>query len=424
MIRYHPLPNRPTIGVFLIFILVYTEMKRNVARTANRGPRRVQKVEQKSPIGVNQQKSPSPSPIVPLRTRVSNKNIPLLQSTKKVMDKERWEFDEKDSATIAKCVGGVLYRLRKAGALRSIREEFMRTRNYIPQGPKEAFLANESRNRYRDVLLLDNTRVVLKNRSSDYIHASKVMVGSNVFICTQGPLENTVESFWAMVFQENVKLIVQLCRFSEEGKEKCYEYLPRNEGIMVFGDFVIECICRNKLPETDGATCGLLEVKSRGRKEQVEHILYENWYDHAAPENFNASFELIQIAKRKRKNAPVVVHCSAGVGRTGCFVGVELAAHWAATKKTLQMDLLLKELRDQRMHSVQTDVQYLYIYRGLIEYLIRKGVTRRLDVSKFVNDYDSLIKRRKTKEQDKENLSLAVKEGRSKDYCPSVYFIL
>ncbi|ETN73350.1 Protein-tyrosine phosphatase [Necator americanus] len=211
-----------------------------------------------------------------------------------------------------------------------------------------------------------------------------------------------------------------LCRFFEEGKEKCYEYFPKSEGKLVFGDFVIECISRSVIPDTDGATCGILEVKNRGRKEKIQHIWYENWMDHAAPENFKASFELVQIARAKRNNAPVVVHCSAGIGRTGCFVGIELAAHMVATRTNFKMESVLKEMRDQRMQSIQNDVQYLYIHRGLLECLIRKGVTKRMDVLKFITDYDNLVKRKKNREVEKD-VSVP-REEKSKDYTPSVYY--
>ncbi|KIH65685.1 Protein-tyrosine phosphatase [Ancylostoma duodenale] len=242
--------------------------------------------------------------------------------------------------------------------------------------------------------------------NNDYIHASKIMVGNNVFICTQGPLENTVESFWAMIFQEKVKLIVMLCRFIEEGKEKCYEYFPKNEGKLVFGDFVIESSYRMPIPDGDGATSAMLEVTHKGKKEKVEHIWYENWADHAAPENFRATFDLIQMARS---------------WTNWMFVAIELAAHMAATKSNFKMETVLREIRDQRMHSIQNDVQYLYVYRGFVEYLIRKGVTRRMDVLKFITDYDNLIKRKKTREQEKDMSAFAA-PGRSKDYCPSVYY--
>ncbi|KJH52105.1 Protein-tyrosine phosphatase [Dictyocaulus viviparus] len=290
----------------------------------------------------------------------------------------------------------------------------------MPEGPKEAFVANESKNRYRDILLLDNTRVILRNRECDYIHASRVTIGRNVFICTQGPLCNTAESFWAMVIQEKVKyglylmfillhiqkrddeldwrevrresaiyvqnrintvlsegLIVMLCKFIEEGKEKCCEYFPKREGSLEIGKFLIECKSREVIPETDGVTCGKLEVTYMGKKTKV-------------------------------------------LGRSGCFVAVELALHEAATKSVFRMDTVLKDLRDQRMHCVQSDMQYLFVHRGLVEFLITRGVTKRMDVLKFITDYDNLIKRKRGKADSadgKENRAPPKKA----EYTPSVY---
>ncbi|KAK6014282.1 Protein-tyrosine phosphatase [Ostertagia ostertagi] len=224
------------------------------------------------------------------------------------------------------------------------------------------------------------------------------MVGTNMFICTQGPLTSSAEDFWAMIVQEKVKLIVMLCKFIEEGKEKCCEYFPKNgAGIAVVGAFKIDAFDREVIPDADGATYGRFEVSFAGKTHQVDHIWYENWADHMAPDNFKATVELIRLARKKRQNAPVVVHCSAGVGRSACFVAIEMAAHHAATNSSFSMETVLKNLRDQRMHSIQNDIQYLYVYRGLVEYLIDRGVTKRLDVLKFITDYDKLIKRKQQK---------------------------
>ncbi|KAE9421058.1 hypothetical protein Angca_008771, partial [Angiostrongylus cantonensis] len=294
-----------------------------------------------------------------------------------------------------------------------------KVKTYIPDGPKQAFVANANKNRYNDILLLDSTRVILKDRENDYIHASRVMVGRNMFICTQGPLCNTAESFWAMIIQEKVKLIVMLCRFIEEGKEKCYEYFPKSEGRIRIGKFTIDCKSREALPDADGATCGKLEITYMGRKMRIEHLWYENWLDHAAPDNFRATFKLIRITREKRLNAPVVVHCSAGVGRSGCFVAVELALHEAATKSVFKMDTVLKDLRDQRMHCIQSDMQYLYIHRGLVEFLIERGVTKRGDVMKFITDYDNLIRRKRSKGESLESKeSRQSAEVKKKDFIP------
>uniref|UniRef100_A0A7I4YKB9 Protein-tyrosine phosphatase n=1 Tax=Haemonchus contortus TaxID=6289 RepID=A0A7I4YKB9_HAECO len=348
-------------------------------------------------------------------------------STGKASEKEaRWEFDEKDPAAIAKSVQSLVMRLKKSGALKTIKEEFMRLKKYNPEGSTKAFKENEMYNRYNEIELLDKTRVILKNRGSDYIHASRVMVGNNMFICTQGPLDSSKESFWAMVIQEKVKLIVMLCKLVEDGKEKCVEYFPRNGGTSIVGSYKINAFDRKVISDADGATCGRLDVLFEGKTHTVEHIWYENWADHTAPENFKATVELIRLARKKRQNAPVIVHCSAGVGRSGCFVAIEMAAHIAATTSCFSMEMVLKAIRDQRMHSIQNDMQYLYVYRGFVEYLIDRGVIKRLDVLKFINDYDNLMRRKRRKDVDESKGKEPKEEQKAKakdeEYTPSVYF--
>ncbi|WKY04516.1 hypothetical protein Q1695_005489 [Nippostrongylus brasiliensis] len=314
-------------------------------------------------------------------------------------DEAKWEIDEKDPSEVAKSVESVIEKLGKSGALKMIKDEFMRSRNYFPEGSKKAFANNEKHNRYRDILLLDRTRVVLKNTGHDYIHASKV--------------------------------IVMLCRFIEGGQEKCCEYIPKSRGRLVFGSFKIECTAREILPNTDGATCGQIEVTFIGRTYKLEHIWYENWADHAAPENLAATMELLRVCRKKRQNAPVLIHCSAGVGRSGCFVAIELAAHHAATRPVFSMEAVLKDLRDQRMHCIQNDMQYLYVYRGFVEMLIDRGIVKRNDVLKFITDYEHLLKRKRSKptpdsaEKNQESKEKESKEKESKEkdeFIPSVYF--
>ncbi|KAK6059531.1 Protein-tyrosine phosphatase [Cooperia oncophora] len=221
-----------------------------------------------------------------------------------------------------------------------------------------------------------------------------------------------------MVIQERVRLIVMLCKFIEEGKEKCCEYFPKSGGISVIGAYKIDASDREVIPDADGATYGRFDVTFEGKTYKVDHIWYENWADHMAPDNFKATMELVRLARKKRQNAPVLVHCSAGVGRSGCFVAIELAAHQAATNPNFSMETVLKTLRDQRMHSIQNDIQYLYVYRGFVEYLIDRGVAKRLDLLKFINDYDNLIKRKRQRDVK----DTKPKDEKSGDYMPSVYF--
>ncbi|VDL79618.1 unnamed protein product [Nippostrongylus brasiliensis] len=120
-----------------------------------------------------------------------------------------------------------------------------------------------------------------------------------------------------------------------------------------------------------------------------------------------------------------------GVGRSGCFVAIELAAHHAATRPVFSMEAVLKDLRDQRMHCIQNDMQYLYVYRGFVEMLIDRGIVKRNDVLKFITDYEHLLKRKRSKptpdsaEKNQESKEKESKEKESKEkdeFIPSVYF--
>ncbi|VDO31888.1 unnamed protein product [Onchocerca flexuosa] len=119
--------------------------------------------------------------------------------------------------------------------IRNIRREFIATiRTYTPSGTTIAWEAdkNYDKNRFEDIKLLDRTRVILRNTPSndDYYHASYVQISENInFICAQGPLPNTVEDFWCMVIQEDSKVIVQLCQWTEDGKTQCTEYFPQSD---------------------------------------------------------------------------------------------------------------------------------------------------------------------------------------------------
>ncbi|VDO33624.1 unnamed protein product [Haemonchus placei] len=252
-------------------------------------------------------------------------------------------IDEKDPAAIAKSVQSLVMRLKKSGILSMM---FCPPRRLPSLNVKDRH--NYSQNLIIEVSVRNfRYRTLFLFLGSDYIHASRVMVGNNMFICTQGPLNSSKESFWAMVIQEKVKLIVMLCKLVEDGKEKCVEYFPRNGGenlrhLMIFPTSIF-------LTDLEHLTTQLSEKCGVNPSFQVEHIWYENWADHTAPENFKATVELIRLARKKRQNAPVIVHCSAG------DLSEECAAP-AATTSSFSMEMVLKAIRDQRMHSIQNDM--------------------------------------------------------------------
>ncbi|KAI6203911.1 hypothetical protein M3Y94_00611600 [Aphelenchoides besseyi] len=279
-------------------------------------------------------------------------------------------------------------------------------RAYFPANmTRQAFDKNPTRNRYSDVVCLDSTRVKLRNWPTDYIHASYVkteVLTNSGFICTQGPMATTVCDFWHMVCQEQAANIVMLCETMELGKEKCQQYWPRrmNE-TLEFPGFRI----RNMGVDTsDSVTVITLlevrrvfgpEVANASRKSKplyVRHHLWKNWPDRGVPSSTLAPFRI--LAQVRPSTSPCVVHCSAGIGRTGTLVAIETCLQTLLLERPLNVVEVIKELRSMRIHSIQTDLQFLFIYKCLVAQGIVRGIVPKEMGSvsrKFSKDYNTLL---------------------------------
>ncbi|GMR48664.1 hypothetical protein PMAYCL1PPCAC_18859, partial [Pristionchus mayeri] len=267
---------------------------------------------------------------------------------------------------------------------------------------------NTPKNRYKDVPRLNDSKVVLKDREQTYIHANYCTTpkGEKRFICTQGPNPATYNDFWSMVWQEEVEFIVMLCNFLEMGKSKCDKYFPMEEGeILSTDDFSIQCMAvhSNKFPETVTIR-KLIITKRDGEKEKehtVHHLHWESWPDRGVPPIDNSIFKL--LAKVNKSTKPIVVHCSAGIGRTGTTVGERERGEGGETSIQIALEKLhagdslsggiapiLKNLRKQRAMSVQTDVQYVFIHRVLLEYF--KDAIDEDETAPFCAEYEKMTK--------------------------------
>ncbi|KHJ96341.1 Protein-tyrosine phosphatase, partial [Oesophagostomum dentatum] len=263
----------------------------------------------------------------------------------------------------------------------------------IGSKPKVAFDANPQKNRYKDVFCTDETRVVLSwpSGTNDYIHAN--WVNGDVpkkFICTQGPTENTVEDFWRMIWQEKCKSIVMLCNITECGKKKCEQYWPEagKPPVTLSGcNLKIRHVKSQNVEENIFQTT--LELSLDDKKHTVEHIQWKDWPDRGVPPTNLSSFRLLM---RVRKLTPIVVHCSAGIGRTGTIVGLDLLYTKLEKGVHVTLESVVRDLRKERHGSVQTDAQYLYMHRILIAVAENKRVITAADVQKFTTDYDIFCK--------------------------------
>lgn len=243
----------------------------------------------------------------------------------------------------------------------------------------------DERNRYKDVGCWDESRVVLKEavvtedgEDCDYVHASWVEGphGPREFICTQGPLDNTVEEFWHMIWEQRVATIVMLCLCQETGKEKCCLYWPigAEEKRMDLG-YRIRLIARQTIHLGDYQLIkSQLELVKPGETPRgLYHVVQVNWPDRGLPPSPlpMASFvSLVQALHETMANlnghkpteVPKLIHCSAGVGRTGTYVLVDIALNDSAHS----LPFHLTRLRRQRRHAVQTIHQYIFVYAVLI----------------------------------------------------------
>ncbi|VDM50965.1 unnamed protein product [Toxocara canis] len=287
--------------------------------------------------------------------------------------------------------------------LRPLLKEFSSIRKFLPKTlSTDYFNKNSNKNRYMDVLCLDETRVVLQGRAKDcdYIHANWVLLPSQRrCICTQGPLDETVEDFWLMVFKEKVPVIIMLCDLCEGGETKCAEYYPTAVGKeLTFGEIKVKNLQKEK--SIDTMICFTLAVEMSNETHKIVHYKWADWPDRVAPASACPIVELVLKTKPMYASGPFVVHCSAGIGRTGTYCALEYAIDKITLGGSLSIVEVIKEIRKQRLHSVQTTLQYLYLHVCLIEYLATtKVVQRDPNTRKFQRDYEKYLKKFNEKKQ-------------------------
>ncbi|XP_023208880.1 tyrosine-protein phosphatase non-receptor type 21 isoform X1 [Xiphophorus maculatus] len=247
---------------------------------------------------------------------------------------------------------------------------------------------NRDKNRFVDVLPYDSSRVELvptKENNTGYINAShvKVTIGGQTwsYIAAQGPLSHTCADFWQMVWEEDVSIIAMVTAEEESGREKSCRYWPRlgsRHNTVTYGRFRITT--RFRTESGCYATTGL-KIKNvpKDQERTVWHLQYTDWPDHGCPEDFKGFLTYLEEVQsvRRHTNAisdpkninPVLVHCSAGVGRSGVVILSELMIACLEHNEMLTVPEVLRLLRDQRMLMVQTLSQYTFVYKVLIEYL-------------------------------------------------------
>ncbi|XP_023363204.1 tyrosine-protein phosphatase non-receptor type 12 [Otolemur garnettii] len=235
---------------------------------------------------------------------------------------------------------------------------------------------NVKKNRYKDILPFDHSRVKLTlktpSQDSDYINANfiKGVYGPKAYVATQGPLANTVIDFWRMIWEYNVVIIVMACREFEMGRKKCERYWPLyGEDPITFAPFKISC--EDEQARTDYfIRTLLLEFKNESRRLYQFH--YVNWPDHDVPSSFDSILDMISLMRKyqEHEDVPICIHCSAGCGRTGAICAIDYT--WNLLKagkipEEFNVFNLIQEMRTQRHSAVQTKEQYELVHRAIAQ---------------------------------------------------------
>eukprot|EP00094_Tigriopus_californicus_P012020 TCALIF_11614-PA protein Name:"Similar to Ptp99A Tyrosine-protein phosphatase 99A (Drosophila melanogaster)" AED:0.07 eAED:0.07 QI:0/0.7/0.45/0.81/1/1/11/539/1209 len=239
---------------------------------------------------------------------------------------------------------------------------------------------NQSKNRYPNVIAYDHSRVQLRplpgHKRGEYVNANYIdgFQKARAYIATQGPLPSTFDSFWRMIWEQKVKVVVMITNLVERGQRKCDRYWP-GEGTVKYGLIEVTLTREDAMATYTIRTFRIRHTRIKNGKQNsfmeryVLQYHYTHWPDHGVPET---PLPLLNFVKRssdanRETGAPILVHCSAGVGRTGAYILIDAMLKQASVKAEVNVVAFLKHIRSQRNHLVQTMEQYMFVHDALAE---------------------------------------------------------
>uniref|UniRef100_A0A5F8G7A0 Receptor-type tyrosine-protein phosphatase S n=1 Tax=Monodelphis domestica TaxID=13616 RepID=A0A5F8G7A0_MONDO len=236
---------------------------------------------------------------------------------------------------------------------------------------------NKFKNRLVNIMPYESTRVCLQPirgvEGSDYINASFIdgYRQQKAYIATQGPLAETTEDFWRMLWEHNSTIVVMLTKLREMGREKCHQYWPAERSAR-YQYFVVDPMAEYNMPQYILREFKVTDAPD-GQSRTVRQFQFTDWPEQGVPKSGEGFIDFIgQVHKTKEQfgqDGPISVHCSAGVGRTGVFITLSIVLERMRYEGVVDIFQTVKMLRTQRPAMVQTEDQYQFCYRAALEYL-------------------------------------------------------
>ncbi|XP_051970979.1 receptor-type tyrosine-protein phosphatase mu-like isoform X8 [Xyrauchen texanus] len=323
-----------------------------------------------------------PDPFVP--TAILDENHTMNSETSSLVQSHTHSFKKREAVDVPYQTGQLHPAIRVADLLQHI-TQMKCAEGYGFKEEYESFFEgqaapwdsakkdeNRMKNRYGNIIAYDHSRVRLQpvegEQSSDYINANYVdgYHRPNHYITTQGPMQETIYDFWRMIWQENTATIVMVTNLVEVGRVKCCKYWP--DDTEIYRDMKVTLIETQLLSEYVIRT---FAVEKRGAHEirEIRQFHFTGWPDHGVPYHATGLLGFVRRIKAKSPaNAgPMVIHCSAGAGRTGCFIVIDIMLDMAEREGVVDIYNCVRELRSRRVNMVQTEEQYVFIHDAILE---------------------------------------------------------
>ncbi|XP_052223932.1 uncharacterized protein LOC127839582 [Dreissena polymorpha] len=319
-------------------------------------------------------------------------------TTEDSLEIDEWDSIARSNAIIFEENGGVYYNnIEKVKALKIQVEELKRfviTKNMdyfkkefekLPYGLLKEYRvsqmkANIGKNRYKGIYPYDDSRVKVRGGDTDYINASFIdgYKKRNEYIATLGPMSKQLgnfATFWRMVWQHNVEKIVMVTNLVEEAasicyciKDKCEKYWPSVGSTQMYGDIQVVCESEEEFAEFSRRK---FTVTKESHTRTLTHLQFTSWPDKDVPEDVTSIIEFRQNVLRApaKLEGPTIVHCSAGVGRTGTFIAIDILTNEGEAEGAIDVPGCVLNLRQKRPNMVQTVGQYAYLHHAVVHSL-------------------------------------------------------